>query len=319
MTENVTGFPLLVRLDSTNFDFAQARPDGFDVRFATADGTPMTFDLEQWDAVGKRGAIWVKVDTILPDDSAQFIRMFWGNMPVSVTIANSAIVFSPAQGFAGVWHLRETAAGVMGDATGNGNAGTVTGGVSPVPGIAGGAQRFNGVDGLINCGTGSSLDLSQSLTLSGWVKLDTAAGNRYQRIVSKKDVWNAAAGYELECNPGVTGDTMGEVAVVGKDSTLRRGFFAWDTAWHHCAATVTDSTARVYIDGNDLTAADNYWSFHGIAPSTVALQIGAVGRADFLKGVLDEVRVESVPRSASWIRLCYENQRSDGRIVAVRR
>jgi hypothetical protein len=44
------------------------------------------------------------------------------------------------------------------------------------------------------------------------------------------------------------------------------------------------------------------------------LRIGAEnGTSRHLDGAaVDEVRVESVARSPSWIKLCYENQRPDG-------
>src|SRR3954470_15000333 len=46
----VEGFPLLVNLDKDWFDFQQARPQGEDIRFSTATGTPMAYEVEKWDA-----------------------------------------------------------------------------------------------------------------------------------------------------------------------------------------------------------------------------------------------------------------------------
>ena len=46
-----TDFPLLVRFNSNNFPFAQAASDGRDIRFATAAGASLSYQIEQWDSV----------------------------------------------------------------------------------------------------------------------------------------------------------------------------------------------------------------------------------------------------------------------------
>ena len=37
---DLDNYPVPVQLNKDNFDFSQARPDGADIRFTTADGTP---------------------------------------------------------------------------------------------------------------------------------------------------------------------------------------------------------------------------------------------------------------------------------------
>ena len=60
-TARVENFPLLVRLNSTFFDFATARSDGSDLRFAARDGSPLPHQIETWDAAKGEAAIWVRV------------------------------------------------------------------------------------------------------------------------------------------------------------------------------------------------------------------------------------------------------------------
>src|SRR5690348_13327999 len=47
---NVTNYPLLVRLTSTNFDFSQAMTNGEDIRFEDPDGTALSYEIERWNA-----------------------------------------------------------------------------------------------------------------------------------------------------------------------------------------------------------------------------------------------------------------------------
>ena len=75
---NVYSFPLLVRLDRSNFDFSQARDSGQDIRFTKSDNTPVSYEIEQWDRTNNRAAIWVKLDTIHGNNDQQYITMYWG-------------------------------------------------------------------------------------------------------------------------------------------------------------------------------------------------------------------------------------------------
>ena len=58
------GFPLLVRLHRDFFDFSQAKPAGEDLRFSTSTGTPLAYQIEEWDAAKGTASIWVRIPTI---------------------------------------------------------------------------------------------------------------------------------------------------------------------------------------------------------------------------------------------------------------
>jgi hypothetical protein len=50
---------LLLRLNKDSLDFSQVKAGGADLRFATASGVPMNYEIEQWDAAAKTAAIWI--------------------------------------------------------------------------------------------------------------------------------------------------------------------------------------------------------------------------------------------------------------------
>ena len=113
---NVYGFPVLVRLTSSNFDFTQAQSNGGDLRFTNQDNSPIAYEIERWDAAAGAAEVWVKMDTDL-----------WGRQRPShhhvlgksgrARASSSASVFDTANGFQGVWHLDGAAGAIEKEAT----------------------------------------------------------------------------------------------------------------------------------------------------------------------------------------------------------
>ena len=78
---NVFNFPVLIRLNAGNFNFAQLidQTGGTDVRFAKSDGTHLYYQIERCDpATPDSAELWVLVDTVRANNSTQFIKMYWG-------------------------------------------------------------------------------------------------------------------------------------------------------------------------------------------------------------------------------------------------
>lgn len=73
-------------------------------------------------------------------------------------------------------------------------------GSQPVVGYVGGARYFDGIDDFIDCGNDSSLEILGQVTVSAWIK-PAADIDTVMRILSKKQAWDAPAGYDLAINP----------------------------------------------------------------------------------------------------------------------
>jgi len=72
-------FQVRLALDATNFDFALARADGGDLRFADEDGRRyLPHWVEHYEAEAKRAAVWVKVPE-LPAEGQRTIYLYFGN------------------------------------------------------------------------------------------------------------------------------------------------------------------------------------------------------------------------------------------------
>jgi hypothetical protein len=107
-------FPVLVRL-STNlpgFSYAQfASPaDGADLRFTSASGRELPFQIEQWNPAGE-SQIWVQVPSLT--SSNDYITALWGNaadsaMPPGNTNGAAWTTLSGSNDFLLVYHLSQS-------------------------------------------------------------------------------------------------------------------------------------------------------------------------------------------------------------------
>ena len=142
---------------------------------------------------------------------------------------------------------------------------------------------------------GSGLNLTGSFTVSIWLKT-TGTGVLYCRGTY------AGTGYYIGINTGGIG-----YLVIGGTYIDTNGGVISDGTWHNFSVSydVGAFRAYLYIDGVlvNNNASGNPASNAG--PAYIAqYQTGAV----YVTGSLDELRVSSAPRSASWIATEYANQ-----------
>jgi hypothetical protein len=323
---NVTGdmvnFPMLVRLNSDNFDFSQAQPGGVDIRFANRNNASLDYEIERWDAVNRMAEIWVKVDTIHGNDSTQTIDLYWGNANAPKS-SDGTKVFDTAGGFQGVWHLAEPGNTTAFDATVNHYNGTPSGmGVSSaVPGIIGAAQEFDGATSsieMLNTSSGK-LNFPQdgSYTVSAWVYSDTVDGNwrlivgkGHEQYYLKQQIKSTYGNWEFVEYHDKSTYQITETPVTVKTWKYLTGVRQGNRQYLYLDGQPVDSTVRVAYDSV---------SRNTNADVTLGRYQNSVAYANegycFFDGKIDEVRISSAVRSADWIRLCYMNQRGDDRLT----
>jgi hypothetical protein len=90
--------------------------------------------------------------------------------------------------------------------------------------------------------------------------------------------------------------------------------------WYHIAGVVDYANESVSIFVNGEPVIDTIIHFGYTATPSQPSRSSVIGAADmvsweFLNGSLDEVRVERRARSADWIKLCYQNQRTGSTFV----
>ncbi len=78
--EGLATVPVLVRLHTGNFPFAEAHMDGNDLRFvAEDDKTPLKFHVDKFDGVNELALVWVQVPTLAPNSATGHVWLYYGN------------------------------------------------------------------------------------------------------------------------------------------------------------------------------------------------------------------------------------------------
>ena len=313
---NVENFPVLVRLNSSNFDFSEAQPGGADIRFTKMDNTLLSHEIEHWDAAGQRAEIWVRADTVYGNNNVQSIMMYWGNA-AAVDSSSGAAVFDTAGGFQGVWHLSEAGNTTAKDATINHFDGTPAGmsAASAAEGIIGGAQVF---DGLASCYTmantaTSTLNFPENgpYTVSAWICIDTL-DSALHTIVSKGN---------RQYNLGAVASNEWEFSVCpasgGWDVT---GSSAASKAWTHLVGVRNGTLQYLYVNGIrvDSTVSNLFSGITRYTGDDLAIGKNPNASLYFFKGTIDEVCISDVARDPAWIKLSYMNQKASDRLVTFR-
>ena len=283
------GFPVLVRLSGDWFDFKQAKAGGEDVRFSSADGKPLAFQIEEWDAAKGTASVWVRVARI-EGNARQAIRMHWGKADAAAE-SNGAAVFNESNGYLSVWHLGD----VVRDEAGTLESKDV--GTTAVAGMIGKARHFAGKQGIFGGDKIASYPVGEAAhTTSAWLRAENVNGT-FIGWGNEGGGRGSKVRMQFRSPPHVNVDS--DFSNVEGKSRLPLG------EWIHVVHTYGDGPRRIYINGKVDGEAGTKLDIK--TPARLWLG-GWYNNYDFV-GDLDEVRISKVGRSADWVRLEFENQK----------
>jgi hypothetical protein len=292
--EDLTNFPVLVKLTGETFDFTKAREDGFDFRFLTADGCALlAHERERHDAATQQAEYWVRLPFVSSSEDTEF-HLYFGKADAP-DAADPAAVWSG--GFAGVWHMVDETALSIEDSTANQNAGIKIGTNQPqaVAGHIAEAQDYGEAD-YIQIAPAGSLNVGNAMSASAWIQ---------PGITNRKTIYshggNAAGGFQLEIN-GQGAGSLGTIVPGEFAAYTGAGLFNTGT-WNHVAYVRAGNglgNHALYLNGVPqalgIDAGPNYTD--QVTPTL----IGARGtNTQRFAGILDEIRISSVVRPAAWI------------------
>jgi biopolymer transport protein ExbB len=161
VTGEVARAPVLVRLHSGNFGFADVKPDGSDLRFVAGDDrTPLKFHIEKWDAKAEQALVWVDVAGLAPGQPSA-IYAYYGNKDAKPG-QDVAGTFAPDYRL--VYHFND--AGAPRDASANG----ANGGGSAARNAAGLIGSDLALDGAQGVSVPAAAFGNGPLSVSFWVK-----------------------------------------------------------------------------------------------------------------------------------------------------
>jgi len=313
-----TDFPLLFSLSEPWLrDVAHggdvALADGLDIYFTADRSTVLMHEVESYDAVAGTLAAWVKIPALT---AATTLYLHYGDAGAASS-SSSPGVWS---GYELVLHMDTT----LEDATAKSTAFTdMTSGV--VAARFGSGRTFDGVDDAIIAGSSAAIDdvFVSGGTADAWFYADSYGEMTFGRLFDKGHV----AGWSLAVN-----NTTASASFSFVHGTESASFGEWVGpglavglgAWHHAAVVFNSSTPAtapvVYIDGV-LQTASAIVTPGAMADSDAALDLYIGNRAAgdrTFDGVLDEMRISSQPRSASWLATQYRNQSNPTSFYVVR-
>jgi hypothetical protein len=292
-TEDLTDFPVLINLSSSNFDYSKAKSDGTDLRFIDEDGsTELKYHIEDWDSSGF-SYIWVNVTTVDGSSSADYIHMYYGNSAAS-DVRDVEGTYN--ESYVGVWHLSETGTGTRYDATSYDND------ASPVnyesdKGITGkidGADNFDGINDYLTMDSVTT-DLDSVYTVAFWMKADDPGNSGL--VCFHSDSGSNRWRIEMTSDVASIEDNLGSVTIS-------------DGEWHYVVGVTDGTKSMIYVDGE--LDRDNIAATHNMIDSNLACMAAEYdpgpAPGEYLDGILDEVRVSKIVRSSDWIMAQYLSQ-----------
>lgn len=296
----VTGFPLLLRLTRENFAFSQAAAKGADVRFTTAAGRNLSFEIARWDAAQQVAEIFIRADTLEYARTAD-ILMYWGNAGASSASA-SAKVFDPDAGWGGVWHLEEDGEiDEYRDATGEFD-GRGEGDIpARKPGVVGSSQDFRTTNSPGWIELPRDYDLGENaFTVHMWLKnIGVAQG----RLLSKDGPGadDQRIIFDIAANTG-------QFSYGTNGTNLHRAnVYLPVESWTLLGLTYDGNKVHVFIDGAERDSWVHKMTGSAYNKVIVGAQndVGALG----YRGLIDEMWSSPVDRGKDYMRLIFENQK----------
>jgi biopolymer transport protein ExbB len=307
VTTTQVNFPVLIRLAAADSAiFAAAKAGGADLRFTKANNTTrLPHQIESWNATTKTATVWVLADTILGTKNNNVIRMHWGNASAADS-SSGAQVFKTAAGFQAVWHMNGTSNDS--DATSNGiHLAVDTLQQAPASGVGAinGARVFAGSQYLRAVGSATgplNFPAGGNYSISAWVNAAELATHGV--IVSKHDMQYALK-FDQNNNLEFFEFNGGWNAV---NSAADQG------VWLYVTGVQNGTDAALYINGARVDGGVVNTANGGARVENIDALIGAeptnttVRR--FFIGSIDELRMHNVSRTADWVKLEYNIQKS---------
>ncbi|MFW9941409.1 MAG: DUF2341 domain-containing protein [Candidatus Thorarchaeota archaeon] len=294
---NLIDFPVLISLlDSDLHD--QAQGDGDDIAFYNGtDWLDHEIELfnQSFNITHAQLVAWVRIP-LLSNSTDTKIYMYYGNTTMS-SLENPIGVWDP--NYVGVWHLSEDPTSPIPDSTGTNYDGTSYGTMNSsdqIPGKIDGSLQFDGVDDYIDCGNDTSLDLTGDLTLQYWVMAynvsndpDTVTKGSYTDAYSSFIYRDSTIYFRL--------NGIGSTSLQSQTKILL-------DKWVSVTCTRLGSTMKIFINGTQDPATGTFSEMTEIIIDALTI----ARSSDNLEGIMDEIRLSNIARSAEWIITEYNNQ-----------
>jgi Biopolymer transport proteins len=290
VTAELRNFPVLIRLDSSSFNFDDAKQDGSDIRFYAADDkTALSFKIDSFDAKTGLAAIWVSVPDVAGSAQTKFY-MYFGNKKAGVAPVSGA-VFDPL--YKAIYHFGAGEKVPADDTANRADAG------APVAVKAGWIGQGASFDGTSQVPLPATIDPAQGFTFESWIKPRDAAAS---------GVVFAASGLTIAVEQGRP------TIEAGSQKTAATTALSGD--WTYLAATISGSTITLYVNGLPAATLTSP-SIPQLANLSLAGSPSQSIAGPRFTGEIDEVRLSATARSAAYVKAAFAAEGAGGHLTHV--
>ena len=299
--------PVLIRLHDGNFKFDNAKEDGSDLRFVSADDkTLLTYHVEKWDGLMGEAFVWVKVPNVKPGVETTFWLYCGNSGPKAVNVDDVKGTYDGDTAL--VYHFSEHGSPAIDASVSGANAQIA--GIAADGSMIGTGMRLEGKTVTIPTAPALFWTDGGAMTWSAWVKGAAPQPNAViyiRREGSKAFIIGADKGVpfvEVTAANGATQRSQPKAATALPPNS-----------WHHLAVVASGSTITLYLDG------ESFATLNAPLPGmNSAAMIGgdveagstdaAAGEAGF-KGEIDELEISKTARSPGFIKFAATSQGKD--------
>lgn len=308
-TEDLTDFPVTVRLSSSRINYGATLDNGEDIRFIDADGSSvLSHEIETWNEGGE-SIVWVKVPQVDGSSNSDYIMMYYGNG--SAPDGQDAQNVWDADFFL-VWHCNNEPSGgedVL-DST-----------ASPCNGRS---QNMESVD-LVAGRIGYGLDLDGSnewIDPEGPLDLgffhDPDTYETFEVWIKARDTSSDQTLFEEGGSTngllvGLNADDLRFATRDGGSQATITTVYTDTAGYHYVAAVFDNGTLRSYLDASVQEGPSGYPTIGshsgepGMGRSADSDAAGHSAAGYNFDGIIDELRLSSIARSGDWIAAQYRS------------
>ncbi|MFX1249760.1 MAG: DUF2341 domain-containing protein, partial [Promethearchaeota archaeon] len=316
---DLTDYPFLVDIFSTDL-FNNVQVDGGDIFFTDSTGNKLDHEIElinwHYSSTQVHLVAWTRIPSLSSTVNTD-ISMYYGN-PTAVNQENPEGVWD--SDYLMVQHLEETS-GMSEDSTSNNYDGVAQNGViQDISGKIGGGASFDGIDDVI-IGTTPHSYSYDDFTLSAIYKSAEYFLVDDQYIFSHQHDYTET-GIVLAVSDDSYPDRAPARVSIYNDSNVGGMYDGvinmTDQQYHHIVGVRDNDQIHIYIDGVLDRTRTSIFTGQTINVNSGEILIGDhPGDTEQVHGILDEIRLSTVARSADWARTNYENIFNPGNFYII--
>jgi hypothetical protein len=270
--------------------------------------TPLDFEVDTLDTSTGKATIWVRIPSLSQAEDT-VIYLAYGDSSVETDQSNKHGVWTD---YAGVYHFSVDGSGnlVVHDSSVNARNGVVTGAIASTSGADTGVNASLASANQDKIQIAGLMGSPAEITLEGWFSL-TNKSTGGGELISIGD--NVA----VRLDSGT--QTIGFYHNGGTWTNLPFNETFLNQGWHHIAYSCTAGAQAIYVDGALVASGSNAVAINygGDGSDTFIGAHGAGQIAFYFGGLINEVRVSSVIRSADWLATQYHNQSSPSTFYTI--